>query len=675
MQTRDTSRLARLFMRTMIAIGGASYLLSLWFMPLARLDSRFVVLALLTLGVGSRFSIRIPRVSAHISVSDTFIFLTLLLFGGEAAVVVAALDGFFTSLRFSRKPQTLLFNAAVVSFSTFATAEILRWTVGDVVGLTSGHYTPLFLLALSLMAFAQYAFNSGIVAACGAMRQNRSFRETWVRNYLWTSVTYFAGAFAAGTLAKLVGVAGFYAFLGTFPIIGIVYFTYHTYLKHVETSAAQAEQAERHVAELSHYIAEQGRLQREQEEMRGQFSQLEKMSALGELASGVAHDFNNTLAGILGRAQLLMRTNDPEKLRRGLQIIVKSAEDGARTVKRIQDFARQRRSQDFAAVEAGQLLREVLEMTRPRWKDSAEAAGVSIRVESRTDARVYCMGDESELREVLVNMIFNAVDAMPCGGTLSLAAREEGQQIIITVSDTGCGMSPDVRSRIFDPFYTTKGKAGMGLGLAVSYGIIRRHEGSVEVASEVDRGTTFTIRLPIAHGACKIQSEGEAAFEIVVTTATVATAIRRARILVVDDEQHVLDLLADIVEAEGCEAVKCSSGREAVSVFEAGRFDAMFTDIGMPGMSGWELARAVRERDACMPIAVITGWGEAVGSDEREAAQVDWVVTKPFSMSRIAEIVGEIVSRKDSTAQADDQLVAAHAFEVSTKVAFDVPRA
>jgi signal transduction histidine kinase/CheY-like chemotaxis protein len=671
MQAPDTRRTTQLFIRTMIVLGVAAYMISLWFMPLARLDARFVILALLTLGVGSRFSIRIPRVSAHISVSDSFIFLTLLLFGGEAAVVVAALDGFFTSLRFSRKPQTLLFNAAVVAFSTFATAEVLRWTVGDVVALTNGHYTPIYLLALSVMAFTQYAFNSGIVAACGAIRQRQAFWQTWVRNYLWTSVTYFAGAFAAGGLAKLVGVVGFYAFLGTLPILGIVYFTYLTYLKHVETSAAQAEQAERHVAELSRHIAEQERLRREQEEMREQFSQLEKMSALGELASGVAHDFNNTLAGILGRAQLLTRTSDPEKIRKGLQIIIKSAEDGARTVKRIQDFARQRRSQDFAPVDAGQLVHEVVEMTRPRWKDSAEAAGVRVRVELLTDARAFCLGDESELREVLVNMIINAVDAMPRGGTLTLAAREEGAQTVISVSDTGCGMSPDVRSRIFDPFFTTKGKAGMGLGLAVSYGIIRRHEGSVEVASEIDRGTTFTIRLPAATEVAP-QHTCEAAHDPLHAP---IYEKKRARILVVDDEQHVRDLLADIVDAEGCEAVVCESGDEAAAVFETGRFDAIFTDIGMPGMSGWELARAVRERDAGVPIAVITGWGEAVGSDEREAARVDWVVTKPFSMSRISEIIGEIVSRKDATMQADDQLVAACAFEVSTNVAFDVPRA
>jgi CheY-like chemotaxis protein/anti-sigma regulatory factor (Ser/Thr protein kinase) len=284
------------------------------------------------------------------------------------------------------------------------------------------------------------------------------------------------------------------------------------------------------------------------------------------------------------------------------------------------------------------------------------------------------MGDESELREVLVNMIFNAVDAMPRGGTLSLAAQEDGDQVSITVSDTGGGMSPEVRSRIFDPFFTTKGKAGMGLGLAVSYGIIRRHEGSVEVASDAGKGTTFTIRLPVAHVAHEVQSEGDAAFETVVTVATPAD-LKRARILVVDDEQHVRDLLADIVDAEGCEAVVCASGEEALSIFEPYRFDAVFTDIGMPGMSGWELARALRERDAGVPIAVITGWGEAVGSDERQAEQVDWVVTKPFSMKRIAEIVAEVLSRKDATTQSDDQLVAGRAFDASRVTTLDLPRA
>jgi signal transduction histidine kinase/ActR/RegA family two-component response regulator len=654
MENRNTRRFAQPFLRAIIVLGVAAYLISLRFMPFARLDTRFLMLALLTLCVGSRFSIKIPGVSAHISVSDSFIFLTLLLFGGEAAVVVAALDGFFTSLRFSRKPVTLLFNAAVVAFSTFATAEALWWSVGDVVALTSGRYTPIFILALSVMAFAQYTFNSGIVAVGGALKDGQPVWQTWRSNYLWTSVTYFAGAFAAGALAKLVGVIGFYAFVGTLPILGIVYFTYLTYLKHVETSARQAEQAERHVEELSHHIAEQDRLRREQEEMREQFTQLEKMSAIGELASGVAHDFNNTLAGILGRAQLMTRTSDPEKIKKGLQIIIKTAEDGARTVKRIQDFARQRRSQDFEPVATDQLLLDVKDMTRPRWKDSAEANNAYISAVLSIESNSQVMGDESELREVLVNMVFNAIDAMPQGGTLTLASRDEGDHVLVSVSDTGCGMSQEVRSRIFDPFYTTKGKAGMGLGLAVSYGIVRRHEGTVEVQSEVNRGTTFTIRLPLARGARKPEAAEEVS---AAAPEPAATAGKRARVLVVDDEVHVRDLLADILESEGCEAVTCASGNEGAAIFEAGGFDAVFTDIGMPGMSGWELAQIIRERDAEIPIAVITGWGESVGSDQQQAAHVDWVVSKPFSMKRIIEIVREVEQREKPSP--DGQLAAA----------------
>src|SRR4026209_2049414 len=187
--------------------------------------------------------------------------------------------------------------------------------------------------------------------------------------------------------------------------------------ENVEASTQQAEQAERHVQELSHFIAEQERI-------REQFSQMEKLSALGELASGVAHDFNNTLAGILGRAQLILRTNDPEKIQRGLNIIIKTAEDGAKTVKRIQDFARQRRDHDFELVSIDQILFDVSEVTRPRWKDRAEASNVQISLDLQIRSKAKVMGDESELREVLVNMVFNAVDAMPHGGQLTLAAED-----------------------------------------------------------------------------------------------------------------------------------------------------------------------------------------------------------------------------------------------------------
>jgi CheY-like chemotaxis protein len=367
------------------------------------------------------------------------------------------------------------------------------------------------------------------------------------------------------------------------------------------------------------------------------------MSALGELASGVAHDFNNTLAGILGRAQLLLRSNDQETIRGGLKIIIRTAEDGAKTIKRIQDFARQRRDHDFAPIAVDQLLFDVSEITRPRWKDCAEAANVHIGLELQIRSRALVMGDASELREVLVNMVFNAVDAMPGGGTLTLSAAEVDGCVEISVRDTGVGMSSEVSSRVFDPFFTTKGKAGMGLGLAVSYGIIRRHEGNIEVESELGRGTAFRLRLPVARGVVK----GVTA-ELVAPPAPLPPS-SRTRILVIDDEDYVRELLRDILESEGFEVVLADGGREALELFDRDSFDAVFTDVGLPGMSGWELARAIRERSRRLPIAVITGWGEAVGSNEQKEAQVDWVVAKPFTLDRIIEIAREVSLCRDES--------------------------
>src|SRR6185437_8137638 len=219
----------------------------------------------------------------------------------------------------------------------------------DVITLRAHPLTARFVAAICTMALTHYIANSGLVAIGAALKTDEPIWQTWRRHYLWTSITYFSGAFAAGIITALVYFMGAYAFVITLPIVAIVFLTYRTYLRHVETSAAQAAHAERHVKELSHYIAEQERI-------REQFSQMEKLSALGELASGVAHDFNNTLAGILGRAQLILRTNDPEKIQRGLNIIIKTAEDGAKTVKRIQDFARQRRDHDFELVNIDSIL-------------------------------------------------------------------------------------------------------------------------------------------------------------------------------------------------------------------------------------------------------------------------------------------------------------------------------
>ena len=640
--------LKRAYMMLIIAAAAAVVIYSAIQLPIRRLDIRFLGLAILTIAISSRMTIRIPRISGHISVSDTFFFLTILLYGGEAAVLLAAVETLSSSLRFSKKeihikPLTIAFNSAMMACSTFVTVLVMRLLFGDITELRHGQFSAAFVVALCTMALLQYGTNCSLAAVYTSLKMNEPVWHTWTKYYLWTSITFFAGASAAGLTAKITDTAGFYALVATTPIIAIVYFTYRTYLRNIEVmaaaataeaAAAHAEEAERHVAELNHYIEEQKRI-------REQFSQIEKMSALGELASGVAHDFNNTLAGILGRAQLLLETRDTAKIKKGLNIIIKTAKDGAKTVKRIQDFARQRRDHDFQLVDVRQLLLDVGEITRPRWKDRSEAANIHINLQLECDRGVLIMGDESELREVLVNLVFNAVDAMPKGGTLTLAANEEDDLVELSVHDTGTGMTEEIGLRIFDPFFTTKDKLGMGLGLAVSYGIIRRHEGTIDVESEVGVGSTFYVRLPAAKCVARFHP-----VENLMTVDVAPIRSSQARILVVDDEEYVRDLLRDILEKEGCEAVVAEGGRQALRLFENENFDAVFTDVGMPDMNGWELSRAVRQRNAKIPVAIITGWGEAVGSHERQAAQVDWVVAKPFDAPQIAEMAREVLRRR-----------------------------
>jgi signal transduction histidine kinase/ActR/RegA family two-component response regulator/uncharacterized membrane protein len=653
-------RYVRPYMWVFVAAGAVVVFYSALNLPFQRLDLRLLPLAAFTLLVSSRFCVPIPRTTGKISFSDAFIFLALLLYGGEVAVILGAAENFVAS-RFVRRPMSWLtstFNAAMMAVSTLITYLTLRLLYGDVTALAKGEFSAAFASALCVMGLVQYVGNTVIVSMHNSLKANEPFWMTWRSKYLWTSITYFGGASAAGITVKLASTAGFYALIAAAPIIVIVYLTYRTYLDNIEamsaaakaeaaaearaeSAAQQAEQARRHVEELSHYISEQERI-------REQYAQIEKLSALGELASGVAHDFNNTLAGILGRAQLLLTTTDPERIESGLKLIIKTAKDGAKTIKRIQDFARQRRDHDFRPVSVDQLLLDVREITRPRWKSRPESEGVHIGLELQLgsdEARV--MGDESELREVLVNLVFNAVDAMPQGGTLTLSTRESAGTVEIAVADTGTGMGEEVRSRVFDPFFTTKGKAGMGLGLAVSYGIIRRHEGGIEAESEVGKGTTFRLKLPAATNAAKQEPPAEAPTITLVPQRTDAT-----RILVVDDEENVRELLADILESEGYQVELASSGREALEKFGDGAaFDALFTDLGMQGMSGWELAHAVRELDAKIPVAVVTGWGEAVGSSERQAAQVDWVIAKPFDTAQILAIAREVARRGEAGGQ------------------------
>ena len=626
------------------AVGVAVYLFSLWRLRWSQLDWSFALVAVATVCLGARGVVRIPRVKGEVTATDTFIFLTMLIYDGEAAVLLAAAEALCSSMRITKTWLTVFFNAGLMGCSTFGAVWAGRALFGDIPTVIDGEYTAHSVGLLCVLALTLFALNSVLAAVREALRDAKPVWRTWKDSYLWISVTTVSAASAAMIAARLIKATGIYSVVLILPIVAVVYFTYRTYLKNVEAAEAQAEQARLYVRELSRYVEEQERI-------RVQFSQVEKLSAVGSLASGVAHDFNNCLASICGRAELMLKHTPDPKLRRGLELIVQSARDGARTVKRIQDFARQRQDRDFETVSVDQLLLDVGEITRPRWKDKAEAAGIHISFAVSNRSGAHVLGDASELRDVLVNMVFNAVDAMPAGGRLTLAAAQREEKVELTVEDTGCGMSPEVRSRVFDPFFTTKGVEGMGLGLSVSYGVIRRHGGAIRVESEVGRGSTFRVVLPLA-GSARLSPGVEAGAAGAVAA---NQKCRMTKILVVDDEEPVRELLCDILEDEGVEVTLAANGAEALARFRPGKFDAVLTDLGMPGMNGWELLRHVSERDPQVPLAVITGWGELVSTHEEKAAHVEWVLTKPFSLSQICEIAQEVTRRKQGR-EGDKQL-------------------
>lgn len=249
-------------------------------LPLEQLDLRFGFLVLITILIGSRITVQIPQAKGHVSVSDTFIFLTMLMFGGEAAVLLAATEALTSTVRFSKRPIVGLFNAGVMACSTGLTAAVVHLGFGPLTSLPEG-YSHNLVVALSVMALVQYGMNSGLVAVSAALRIDQPIWATWRSNFLWTSITYFAGASAAGFVARVIDQVGFYALVATAPIIAIIYLTYRTYLTNIETSAAQADQAKLHVEELNRFIAEQERISKALQESEEHFRTAFDYAAIG----------------------------------------------------------------------------------------------------------------------------------------------------------------------------------------------------------------------------------------------------------------------------------------------------------------------------------------------------------------------------------------------------------
>ena len=350
----------------------------------------------------------------------------------------------------------------------------------------------------------------------------------------------------------------------------------------------------------------------------------ETLRAMGQMASGMAHHVNNLLAVISGRTQLLLVRDPAPEVRRPLEIIQRAAFDAAEVVRRVLGFASVQPAPASAPVDFNEIVREVVELTRPRWRDEAQMRALTIDVQLELGDIARVAGEAPALREVVMNLIFNAIDALPTGGTIRIATWSADTWVFCAVADNGVGMNDEVRRRAHEPFFTTKGPKGTGLGLSVAHSIVQRHRGELSLRPNEPRGTVVTLRLPQA-------APGAAATEPASTPQGPPL-----RILIIDDELSVREALADSLAEDGHAVIQAASGPEGLARLADGiTVDVVVTDLGMPEMTGWDVARAVRTRYPGLPVGLVTGWAVALEISDEERRGVDFLIAKPYSMEAL----------------------------------------
>lgn len=413
-------------------------------------------------------------------------------------------------------------------------------------------------------------------------------------------------------------------------------------------------QLSEHVALAAHQAQIYSALQQAYDDLRQTqqaVMQQERLRALGQMASGIAHDINNAISPIALYTESLLEQepNLSPRARDYLQTIARSIDDVAATVTRLREFYREREPQlTLVPVHLSRLMQQVVDLTRARWSDMPQQRGIVIKM--LTDLApdlAAVMGVESEIREALTNLIFNAVDAMPEGGTLTLrtrvaeSARPSNEvriprHVHMEVTDTGVGMDEDTRRRCLEPFFTTKGERGTGLGLAMVYGVVQRHNADIEIESIAGKGTSVRVVFPVPIAVAAESSRPEKA-RIIPSC---------LRILVVDDDPLLLKSLRDTLETEGHRIVTANNGQAGIDTFRAERegrepFAVVITDLGMPYMDGRRVASAVKESSPSTPVILLTGWGQRMVADADVPPHVNRVLSKPPKLRELREALAE----------------------------------
>lgn len=648
--------LAQSYMWSLVGFGSAILVASLYKVPFDRVDLRLLLLALLV-SASSLVAVRIPRVSGRITVTDTFIFLTMLLYGGETAIVMSALEGVCTTLLISKKPRTILFNSAILATSTFFTATVLTLAVGPPTNIVTVGFSASFFIAICVMAIIQFVANSGLIAVEKSYKIRESVWHTWKTYYLWTSVTYFAGAAAAGIIANLINTYGFYAVVATFPIIVIIYFTYQTYLKNIEASTAKIEVARRHVEELSGYVTE---LQRSEEAREQLLVRAEKARSEAEAANQIkdeflatlSHELRTPLTSLLGWSSILRQLeHDPVLLKQGLEAIERNARTQARLIDDLLDVSRivlgklhlNVQPTDFSSV-----IQAAINVIRP----AAEAKVIYLEYRHQPGIATIS-GDSARLQQIVWNLLSNAVKFTPQHGHIEVTLERGNSHAKLKVTDTGQGIDPEFLPRVFDRFRqadssTTRNYGGLGLGLAIVRHLVELHGGSVSADSAGrGKGSTFSATFPVIE-------ERSVPLSPTLSGETLrhdlqAQALDGLRVLLVDDEADARQLIGAVIARTGAEVKACESPDEALQVLAEWRPDVLMSDIAMPDEDGYSFIGKVRslppEKGGETPAAAFTAYAREEDRKRALAAGYQMHITKPVSSGQLVAKIAELAGR------------------------------
>lgn len=403
-------------------------------------------------------------------------------------------------------------------------------------------------------------------------------------------------------------------------------------------------QLSEHVALAAHQAQLYGALEAAYNDIRqtqAAAMQHERLSALGQMASGVAHDINNAITPIALYAETMLEFEKglSSQGRSYLQIIDNAIHDVAQTIARLRAFhTRHEPTLAPVLVRLNEVVEQVVSLTRARWSDIPQQRGIVIALKTDLAPNLPgAQGDASEIREALVNLVFNAVDAMPEGGELLLRTGDSGGGAFIEVADNGAGMDEETRRRCLEPFFTTKGSGGSGLGLAMVYGMAERHGARIDIQSERGKGTRIRVNFPVPDQVLSAPA----------VTASLPAPTPPKRVLIVDDDPAILRSLRDVLELDGHEITAAAGGQEGIDTFQEAfargePFDLVITDLGMPFIDGRRVAEAIKEGAARTPVILLTGWGQRLVADGEVPRHVDLVLSKPPQRRRLREALAQL---------------------------------